>query len=172
MWGSFSCDWQTPINYLGKIQEKKSFMLDKLYLFFLETSTTTILYEVVCCGDFGNLKILCYLGCIKKKQMVTILTFLSFCNKDGKVFFKHIVAGDEIWISYNSRNQTPLNGKATFLLSIETNESKLELNSKKVIAAVLWDQIGILLICYMSRGITIAFYAEIWLIIHHIAYTW
>ncbi|GFY10310.1 transposase [Trichonephila clavipes] len=79
----------------------------------------------------------------KKKRMDFALDFLTRYAEAGDEFLDHIVTGDETWVYHH----TPESKQQ----SMQWHHS---ISTKKIMASVFWDRLGILLLEFMPPGTT------------------
>jgi hypothetical protein len=87
----------------------------------------------------------------KEKHMVATLTFLECYHKDGDDFLDHIVTGDETWIAHITPETKQQSLQWRHTGSPKPRKFKQKLLAQKIMAMVLWDCKGILLVDFMAH---------------------
>jgi hypothetical protein len=86
------------------------------------------------------------------------LAFSERYHKDGREFLKHIVrvTGVETWVSFVNV-ETKEQSKQWVYTHHQTNRKHLKkrLSARKLMAAVVWDRKGMLMVEFVQHGTTI-----------------
>ena len=90
----------------------------------------------------------------EKKNIAHCLTFLERYHKDGIKCLNHVVTGDDIGsVTIHQRpNNSPLSGIIPD--HFRNHEYPSRLSTWKIVATVFWDRKGILLVDFLSQGMT------------------
>ena len=98
----------------------------------------------------------------KKQRVACALTFLRLYHKEGDGMLRHIVTGDETWVSHITpeSKQQSLHWKHTG--SPKRKKFKQTFSTRKIMCTVFWDRQGVLLVEFLPQGTTIncAVYCE------------
>jgi hypothetical protein len=97
-------------------------------------------------------------GVHKTQRMA--LAFFERYHKDGDEFLNHIVrvTGDETWVSFVSV-ETKEQSKQWMHTHHQTNRKRLNkccLPARKLMASVVWDRKGVLMVDFMQHGTTMS----------------
>jgi histone-lysine N-methyltransferase SETMAR len=87
----------------------------------------------------------------RKKRMGAALKILERYHRDGDKFLDHIVTGDETWVSHF----TPESKRRSIEWHHPRSPSKpmkfkQTLSNRKIMATVVWDRKGVLLVEFMT----------------------
>ncbi|GFU75811.1 mariner Mos1 transposase [Trichonephila clavipes] len=87
--------------------------------------------------------------------MACALDFLDRYHKEGDQFLERIVTGDETWVSHI----TPESKRQSMEWRIRNSPVRVKvkrtISTRKVMATLLWDRHGVLLVEFMQQGTTI-----------------
>jgi histone-lysine N-methyltransferase SETMAR len=91
----------------------------------------------------------------KKKRLAAAHPFLQRHQTEGDQGFDHIVTGDETWIAYTNIESKRQSMQWRHSSSPKSKKFKQASSVRKIMATILWDRKGILLIDFLERGLTV-----------------
>ena len=90
----------------------------------------------------------------KQSRLEACSELLEYCHS-GKTFLKRIVTGDETWVRHFEAESKRALMEWRYPTSPRSKKFKSQQSAGKVMVAVFWDSVGVILVDFMSKGTTI-----------------